>query len=94
MRENDWRRWMLDVHIPAITTLPYFTEARLVKIDQEAKEQATFIAIYTATDRTALDTYFQSDACVALRQDGVIRFGDEIRITREIWLDSEYGDKK
>jgi len=84
-REKEWVQWMLTEHIPKLISLPYFSDGCLLQGSNSQDNKGEFIAHYTAINRLSLDSYFTSEACAQLRNDGVVRFGDDVRLTREIW---------
>jgi len=85
--EEEWRQWMLREHIPALAGLPWFSGAHLYKIESPAHDAVEYIVMYEPNSMEALDTYFKSDECTQLRAEFTQRYGNNVTISREIWLE-------
>lgn len=89
--QEDWLRWMRDIHIPEMLATGKFSKALMTKVMvEEEMGGLTFSIQYTTDSKETLDKYYAEDA-ERLSSRGTERFGGKfVAFSTELALISEH----
>ena len=89
--QEDWLRWMRDIHIPEMLATGKFSKALMTRVMVEEEMGGfTFSVQYTTDSKETLDKYYAEDA-ERLRSRGTARFGGKFMAFRtELAIVSEH----
>lgn len=81
---GEYRAW-LDAHVAQMLALPGFTGAEVFELVETPPDAARLVLCvhYRLRDEAALEAYLR-DHAVAMRADGIARFGDRFRASRRV----------
>lgn len=74
--QQDWLRWMQEIHIPEVLDTGKFTEAKMCQVMVDEETGITYSIQYTTDSKETLDRYYAEDAD-RLRQEGMQLFGNK-----------------
>jgi len=74
--QQDWLRWMQEIHIPEVLNTGKFTEAKMCQVMVQEETGITYSIQYTTDSKETLDRYYAEDAD-RLRQKGMQLFGNK-----------------
>ncbi len=83
--ENDWRRWMQEVHIPEVLKTGFFTKQRMLKLLNESTDGTgiTYAIQYELENIGKLDAYLEHHA-PRLQQKHQERYGNKCLAFRTV----------
>jgi hypothetical protein len=81
----DWQKWMKEIHLKDMMATGKFLGYRMCKLEQitDDDDSSTFVVQYECNSMAEYDAYIKDDS-EAMRQDGVIRFGNQFIAFRTI----------
>jgi Domain of unknown function (DUF4286) len=83
-REEEWVKWMREVHVPEVCAKGNFTSASLLKLKFPVEDEGVTYAIqYHCPSMQVLDRYL-SEHAPALQLDHTMKFGTDIVAFRTI----------
>jgi hypothetical protein len=83
--EDDWNRWMDEVHIPNITRADGFIGGRKFKLERDAAGMSfNYVTVYEVESMEAFENYRVSDYADNMRQEVGDRYGDKVMSARTI----------
>jgi hypothetical protein len=94
-REEEWLKWMREIHVPAVCDAGGFVRAGLLRLKFPVDDDGVTYAVqYQCPTMQMLDRYL-SESAPALQVDHTLKFGEDVTAFRTI-LETvgEYGAVK
>ena len=83
-REDEWVKWMREVHVPEVCAKGNFLSATLLRLKYPVEDEGiTYAVQYKSSSMQALDKYLTEHA-PALQLDHVLKFGTDVVAFRTI----------
>jgi len=83
-REEEWLKWMREVHVPEVCAKGGFVHASLLRLRYPAEDEGVTYAVqYHCPTMQMLDRYLTEDA-PALQVDHSLKFGNDVVAFRTI----------
>ena len=89
--QEEWLRWMKEIHIPEMLATKKFTKAKICKVlVEEEMGGVTYSVQFTTPDKKTLERYYEEDAD-RLRADALKRFANKfVAFRTELEIISEH----
>lgn len=83
--EDDWGRWMDEVHIPNLVNADGFVAGHKYMVQHDAAGITyNYVTIYEIESMEAFESYKYSDYADKMRQEVSDRFGDQVMSARTV----------
>ena len=84
--EEEWLRWMKEVHIPEVMRTGQFLDSRISRLlDQPEEDEPTYVIQYSCESREKLEYYF-SEFASELREKHNRRYKDRFVAFRTVQI--------
>ena len=90
--ENEWRNFMLEVHLPDVVRQPGFKSVTMQKVEllppaaaPTTADRPSYVMSYTVESREALEAYLNSAEAIRLREEHKKRYSQYTTATRAVW---------
>ena len=83
--EDDWNKWMEEVHIPNVAKAEGFLGGRKFKVLRDAAGLSfNYVTVYEIKSLEAFEHYQSGDYADAMRQEVSDRYGDQVMSARTV----------